>query len=438
MKKNGIFSHLGKFFFKENPEQLKDFQERQILTIQIAFWANFPFQICALLILLFYNNPDIFSPIAQIIVLIPTYYFLRKGKLKYAKFLTCFPMIFLDAHYILLQLERGLQFTHNYIFIPYMAAILILYKPPFSIIGGLINFILFCALEYYKFQHSTMSNIDFFIDMWVALSVYIIIVLLVLMYKYDFMKLNSQRQIIESQSENLKSLNNAKDRLFSIIAHDLRSPLSSLKGVLQLLDNEFISKEEFKQLSKRLQENVDNVHGMLENLLLWSLSQMEGIKPNLKPFDLNFIIDETIQLFKEVSEQKQIDLNVNTTIHLQAFGDEFQIRTILRNLLNNALKFTPTNGQIRIKSSVKEHSISLKISDTGVGIRKEDLALIFSNPKLNMGTAGEKGTGFGLFLCKELIEKNGGSIEINSEVGKGTIIELSLPIDLSTSNSDLI
>jgi signal transduction histidine kinase len=428
MKRKTIFTRFGEFFFKENPEQFKDFQERQILTIQIAFWANFPFQVCALIILLFYKNPDIFSAVAQIVVLIPTYYFLRAGKLEYAKFLTCFPMIFLDAHYIFLQLERGLQFTHNYIFIPYMAAIIILYKRTMSIIGGLINFTLFCTLEYYKYRHSTMSNIDFFIDMWVALSVYVIIVVLVLMYKYDFMKLNSQRHVIQSQSENLRALNNTKDRLFSIIAHDLRSPLSSLKGVMQLLDNEFISKEEFKQLSKRLQENVDNVHGMLENLLLWSLSQMEGIKPNVKPFDLNFIIDETIQLFKEVSDQKQIDLNVNSNIHLKAMGDEFQIRTVLRNLLNNALKFTPTNGQINIKSSVNKHFINLKISDTGVGIRKEDLALIFTNPKLNMGTAGEKGTGFGLFLCKELIEKNGGTIEINSEIGKGTIIELSLPV----------
>jgi signal transduction histidine kinase len=428
MKKNGIFSQFRSFLFKEDPAQFKNFKARQILTIQIAFWANFPFQVCALFILLFYNNPDIFSAIAQIVVLIPTYYFLKKGEIEYAKFLTCFPILFLDAYYIYLQLERGLQFTHNYIFIPYMAAIIILYKPPMSIIGGLINFTLFCTLEYYKYRHSTMSSIDFLIDMWVALSVYVIVVMLVLMYKYDFMKLNAQRQIIEEQTDNLKAINNTKDRLFGIIAHDLRSPLSSLKGVLQLLDNEFISKEEFKQLSKRLQENVDNVHGMLENLLLWSLSQMEGIKPNVKPFDLNFIIDETVQLFKEISVQKQIDLTNNSAIHFQALGDEYQIRTVLRNLLNNALKFTPSHGQISIDSTIKGQFVNLKISDSGIGIKQNDLAQIFSNPTLKKGTGGEKGTGFGLFLCKELIEKNGGTIEIKSAVGKGTEIELLLPI----------
>jgi signal transduction histidine kinase len=172
---------------------------------------------------------------------------------------------------------------------------------------------------------------------------------------------------------------------------------------------------------------VDNVHGMLENLLLWSLSQMDGIKPNVKNFDLNFVIEETVILFKEVFTQKQINLTNNSSLNLQALGDEYQIRTVLRNLLNNAIKFTPQNGQIEIVSSVEKHFVNLKISDTGMGIRKEDLAQIFSNPKLNNGTAGEKGTGFGLFLCKELIEKNGGSIEIKSEFKKGTTIEILLP-----------
>jgi two-component system, sensor histidine kinase and response regulator len=173
---------------------------------------------------------------------------------------------------------------------------------------------------------------------------------------------------------------------------------------------------------------VNNVHGMLENLLLWSLSQMGGIKPNVKPFDLNLIIEETVLLFEEISVQKQIDLRHHSTIHFQALGDEYQIRTVLRNLLNNALKFTPSHGQISINSSIKGQFINLKISDSGIGIERTDLAQIFSNPKLKTGTAGEKGTGFGLFLCKELIEKNGGSVDVNSEFGKGTTIEILLPI----------
>jgi signal transduction histidine kinase len=196
---------------------------------------------------------------------------------------------------------------------------------------------------------------------------------------------------------------------------------------MELIESESISKQEFKVLSKRLQQNVDNVHGMLDNLLLWSLSQMEGIKPNQAPFDLNFIVDESLLILKESAAQKQIHLTNASVSHLQALGDEYQIKTVLTNLLNNAIKFTPTQGKIAIDSSIKGHFIHLKIADSGVGIEKTDLAQIFTDPKLKTGTAGEKGTGFGLFLCKELIEKNGGSIEITSEIGQGTTVDFYLP-----------
>ena len=140
------------------------------------------------------------------------------------------------------------------------------------------------------------------------------------------------------------------------------------------------------------------------------------------------MVDETVVLFKEVFTQKHINLTSNSNINFQALGDEYQIRTVLRNVLNNAIKFTPENGQILIESTIEKDFINLKISDTGIGIAKEDLPLFFSNPKIQAGTAGEKGTGFGLFLCKELVEKNGGLISVDSEFGKWTTIEISLPL----------
>jgi signal transduction histidine kinase len=246
--------------------------------------------------------------------------------------------------------------------------------------------------------------------------------------KGNIKELNLRKQIIEAQSEELQLINSTKNRLFSIIAHDLRSPLSSLKGVMGLIDDESISQQEFKELSKLIAQNVDNLSGMLENLLLWSLSQMEGIKPNIAPVELNFIIDETVLIFNHSSMQKQINLTNNSATNLRALGDEYQIKTVLRNLINNAIKFTPSQGQIDINSTIKGQFVHLKITDSGVGIERNDLVQIFSNPKIKAGTAGEKGTGFGLFLCKELIEKNGGSIEIDSEFGKGTTVDILLPL----------
>jgi signal transduction histidine kinase len=433
-----IISSIKSELFIENPELNTAFINRQNLVVRIAFWLGF--SVNFIYLTLFWDDYSVFKvPINGLNILIsfiPCYYFLRTKRFKYARFFVYFPAIIfqtISAYYLLLA-----NFPHEnaeLALIPYIGFPVIVYNKPLNIIGILLNISLFIFIKVVKFNLFPISFFELYLDLSMSLVAYMMMIFLAIFYKYDFKKLkdnndalNAQKLIIESQTEELKALNATKDRLFSIIAHDLRSPLSSLKGVMQLLDNEFISKEEFKELSKRLQENVDNVHGMLENLLLWSLSQMEGIKPNVKAFDLNFIIDETVILFKEVSVQKQIEINVNTKLFLQAMGDEYQVRTVLRNLLNNALKFTPSYGQITIDSIVKGQFVNLKISDSGVGIERNDLALIFSNPKLKTGTAGEKGTGFGLFLCKELIEKNGGSIGVKSEFGKGTTIDILLPV----------
>jgi signal transduction histidine kinase len=435
-----IISSIKKELFIDNPDLYTTFVNRQNLAIRIAFWLGFSINFIYMIII--WNNKAIHEitpvPINVFNILfsfVPCYYFLKTNQLKYAKFFVYFPPIIFQTISTYAIILANLPFESGELaLIPYAGFPIIVYRKSPRVIGVVFNIALFLFIKITKYQLFPISIFEFNLDLAMSFSCYVIIIFLAYFYQFDFLKLkenndtlNTQKLIIESQAEELKVLNSTKDRLFSIIAHDLRSPLSSLKGVMQLLENEFISKEEFSQLSKRLQENVDNVHGMLENLLLWSLSQMDGIKPNVKNFDLNFVIEETVVLFKEVFTQKQINLTNNSSLNLQALGDEYQIRTVLRNLLNNAIKFTPQNGQIEIVSSVEKHFVNLKISDTGMGIRKEDLAQIFSNPKLNNGTAGEKGTGFGLFLCKELIEKNGGSIEIKSEFKKGTTIEILLP-----------
>jgi signal transduction histidine kinase len=433
-----IIFFIKKELFIDNPELNTTFVNRQELVIRIAFWLGFSLNFLYIFIAWGSINKPFKIPINAVNILfsyVPCYYFLRTKRFHNAKFFVYFPPIIfqtISSYYLLLA---NLPYENAELaLIPFVGFPVIVYKKSLRFIGVLLNISLYVFIKIKKYYLFPMSFFELNLELSMSFSAYIVMIFLAYFYKFDFLKqrdynekLSLQKQIIEQQSEELKALNSTKDRLFSIIAHDLRSPLSSLKGVMQLLENEFISKEEFRQLSKRLQQNVDNVHGMLENLLLWSLSQMDGIKPNVKNFDLNFVIEETVILFKEVFTQKQINLTNNSSLNLQALGDEYQIRTVLRNLLNNAIKFTPQNGQIEIVSSVEKHFVNLKISDTGMGIRKEDLAQIFSNPKLNNGTAGEKGTGFGLFLCKELIEKNGGSIEIKSEFKKGTTIEILLP-----------
>ncbi|MDZ7899666.1 MAG: HAMP domain-containing sensor histidine kinase [Arcicella sp.] len=234
------------------------------------------------------------------------------------------------------------------------------------------------------------------------------------------------KQVAQQTSE-LKALNSTKDRLFSIIGHDLRSPIASLKGILLLLDNQQLSREEFNELLQHLQKNVDNVHGMLENLLQWSMSQMKGMKPNLKSFDINDIIEQTVELFKDVAKQKQINLQMDISENLMVFADENHIKAIIRNLVNNALKFTPKNGQVSISSKFKNNYVVLQITDSGIGINSDEMQLIFTNPKLKQGTSGEKGTGLGLILCKDLIKQNYGEITVKSELEKGTTFKILIP-----------
>ena len=436
-----IISSLKRELFIDNPELHSTFVIRQNLVVRIAFWLGFSINFIYMIVI--WNNQAIMdllpvqlNALNIVCSFIPCYYFLRTNQPKYAKIFVYFPPIIIQtlSAYFLIKANYSYE-NAELVLIIYAGFPVIVYKKPLNIMAVLFNISLFLFIKITKYQLYQISDFEFYLDLTMSFDCYIVVIFLSYFYKFDFSKLkenynvlNAQKLIIERQSEELKTLNATKDRLFSIIAHDLRGPLSSLKGVMQLLDNEFISKEEFKKLSKRLQENVDNVHGMLENLLLWSLSQMDGIKPKIKAFDLNFVVDETVMLFKEVFTQKHIDLTSNSNLNFQALGDEYQIRTVLRNILNNAIKFTPENGKILIESKVEKNFINLKISDTGIGVSEEELPVFFSNPKLKAGTAGEKGTGFGLFLCKELVEKNGGIIRVDSELGKWTTIEISLPL----------
>lgn len=258
-------------------------------------------------------------------------------------------------------------------------------------------------------------------------TVFLIVTILVSLILVSLLLiLQRNKQRIEQQKTELTQLNKTKDKLFSIIAHDLREPMASFKGLLQLIEEEALSQQEFRELSKSLKQNVDNIHAMLENLLLWSLSQMNGIKPYFRKLDVSDSLNATVSFFRNVAKQKQIELKTDIQENLVAFADENQMQTVFRNLLNNAIKFTPQNGVVEIISEQNENQILLKVIDSGKGMCQDELNNLFTKPKLKRGTAGEKGTGLGLILCKELIEQNKGEISVSSAVGRGTSFEIRL------------
>jgi PAS domain S-box-containing protein len=247
----------------------------------------------------------------------------------------------------------------------------------------------------------------------------------------------SERVLAEEQikkyNEELKILNANKDKFFSIIAHDLRSPFTALLGYSDLIVNEFdeMESDEMKQFVKYINNEANNVYALLDNLLAWSRIQRGQFPYSPSDFSINSTIEKAINLFKDTAKNKGVELIYEVADDISIFADENSFFTALRNLISNAIKFTPDGGKITINASVNENFVELSVEDTGVGINEEDIKKLFK-PDVHhttIGTSNEKGTGLGLLLCKELIEKNDGEISVSSEIGKGTKFTLKFPAD---------
>jgi signal transduction histidine kinase len=230
----------------------------------------------------------------------------------------------------------------------------------------------------------------------------------------------------------LELLNQQKDRFFSIIAHDLRSPFNALIGLSDHLFNkaETLSPEQVKEFSGYVHRSAEQVFKLLENLLDWARLQMERVEHNPVRFNVREIVRRTVDVLGPVAEGKHIQL-IDDTTDLHTFADPDMIDTVIRNLVNNAIKFTPEQGTITLRAAEVDSQIKISVADTGIGINEDRIADMFSLAQTSSstsGTAGEGGTGLGLILCKELVERNSGEIRISSQPGVGTDISILLPI----------
>jgi PAS domain S-box-containing protein len=224
--------------------------------------------------------------------------------------------------------------------------------------------------------------------------------------------------------EELKELNNTKDKFFSIIAHDMRSPFVGLMGYSEILSNEYssLSEEEIISFIKSIDELSHNAYILLENLLEWSRIQTGKIIFTPTDFKLHAELIPTINLLTQTAKNKDIVLDCFIDDKILVNADKNMLSTIIRNLVSNAIKFTHSGGRVTISSRVVNDLVELSINDTGVGIKKENLNNLFKVDKSisTKGTANEEGSGLGLILCKEMVQMNGGNIWVESEPGKGT------------------
>jgi signal transduction histidine kinase len=232
--------------------------------------------------------------------------------------------------------------------------------------------------------------------------------------------------------QRLIRLNDDKDRFISILGHDLKNPFNNILGFSEILTNEInsLNLDEIKEIAKSINNSAQTTNKLLEDILIWARTQQGKIPFEPKNLSFTEISKDAIEVLMTNANKKNITINYSATDHINVFADTNMLMTVLRNLVSNGIKFTNNSGEINIKAEQKDYFVTISVSDNGVGISPDDLVKLFdfSEVLTTRGTAGETGTGLGLLLCKEFVEKHGGKIWVESEVGKGSDFKFTLPI----------
>ncbi|MBT1686652.1 sensor histidine kinase [Dawidia soli] len=241
--------------------------------------------------------------------------------------------------------------------------------------------------------------------------------------------MEQQKEEIESQAEFLQQLNQLKSKLFSVISHDLRGPIANLQSLLHLLTANIMTPQEFIAVSDKLKTNLNSTQRTLENLLNWSLSQMDGIRTEKKTIALQQAVDEASGLLAEFAERKQVTLDKQIGEGLAILADANQLQLILRNLLHNAIKFSKSGGTVIVSAVAQGTMCTLRVRDYGIGLTADEKARLLNSHEYftKTGTQQEKGTGLGFLLCQEFISRNDGTLDLSSTPGEGTEVSISLP-----------
>jgi two-component system, sensor histidine kinase LadS len=241
---------------------------------------------------------------------------------------------------------------------------------------------------------------------------------------------------IQQQNLELEEVNHVKDKLLSVVSHDIRGPLGSLHLALSLVKSGSLSAAEFQTITEGLESRLTQTTEFIDNLLQWAKLQMRGETFEPDRVDLSKLADESVRLMEPECAQKNIRLKNHLQGPLEAYADLNMIRSVFRNLLTNAIKFTKPKGTISLSGYRIDHKIIISVADSGVGIPETNRSKLFTISSVTtQGTKQEKGTGLGLLLSKEFVEKNGGAIWFETEEGKGTTFYFSLPVYAAASRS---
>ncbi|MBS1978493.1 MAG: hypothetical protein JST46_14070 [Bacteroidetes bacterium] len=238
-------------------------------------------------------------------------------------------------------------------------------------------------------------------------------------------------KVVTTRTSELTRANAVKDKLLSVMSHDIKSPLLALKGIVKLFNQGAVNKDEFHKISSRLERDLNATSILVENILYWTSSQMKGIKLHLEYFDLKQLVEKNIHLFQSLEQEKKLVITHNLATEQEIKTDPNILDLVIRNLLSNAIKFTGEGGKIEIMAEIQPRKLTVHVKDNGVGMSSETLQSVFTATRSSSssGTAMETGTGLGLSLCRDYLQKAGGALMAESIEGKGSMFTFEVPIE---------
>lgn len=250
----------------------------------------------------------------------------------------------------------------------------------------------------------------------------------------DISKRKNAELEIALKNQELQNLNADKDRFISILSHDLKNPFNNILGFSEILTDEInsLNKDEIKDIAKNIIKSARITNKLLEDILLWARTQQGKIPFNPQNLSFADICKDTLEILTPNSNVKNITIDYSSANHINVFADIDMLRTVLRNIVSNAIKFTNNGGALNINAEENFENVTISVSDNGIGIAHDELKKLFDISEVitTKGTAGETGTGLGLLICKDFVEKHSGKIWVESEVGKGSEFKFTFPISV--------
>lgn len=300
---------------------------------------------------------------------------------------------------------------------------------PFWIILNIILVGCLISIELYNpdlVQYQFSDRISRYVDLGLA-YMFVLTLLVALMLKsrkYYY----REKKAVEIKALELAKINEEKNKLFSVIAHDLRAPVASIQNYLEILESVPFTEDEKKKIEHDLLNNTLKVNEMIENLLTWVKSQLNGVKPDLKTLFVLKELSPMLELSQLTAKKKNISLDIEIAPDTTVFADTEMLQLIIRNLISNAIKFTSTEGFIKVKAFNRNHKCIFEVTDNGIGIADQEQENIFSHKiKSKTGTMNEKGSALGLIICRDYVMMQNGQISLESKEGKGTTFFVVLP-----------